>query len=140
MPLFVVRLRNADCLVVSAASRQRAETKVLKSRVGAEIATVRRLPAFAAHFALADDGSLSAVMLDPKTLLGLHRHEYPMLRAAVQHSFADFETPEAQAPRVGAADPVLFDPEAEDYRKKWEQRDKDIIKYAVEQERSRLAH
>jgi hypothetical protein len=139
MPLFVVRLRNADCLVVSAANRDRAEAKVHKYLAGGEIATVRRLPAFAAHFALADDGSLHAVMLDPKMLLGLHRHEYPMLRAAVQHSFADFDAPEAQ-PRARAGEPVLFDPEAEDYRKRWEQRDKDIIKFAVQQERSRFAN
>jgi len=79
MTLFVLRLRNGNCVVVAAgddaAARQRA--KGLKADV--EIATVRELESFAAQFLLTDGGELKSILLDEQTLADLRAHEYPIL-------------------------------------------------------------
>src|ERR1035438_2169547 len=90
MTLFVLRLRNGNCVVVAAgddaAARQRA--KDLKADV--EIATVRELESFAAQFLLTDGGELKSILLDEQTLADLRAHEYPILNSARTQSYVDF--------------------------------------------------
>src|ERR1035437_10387151 len=111
MTLFVLRLRNGNCVVVAAgddaAARQRA--KDLKADV--EIATVRELESFAAQFLLTDGGELKNILLDEQTLADLRAHEYP----------------------------ILYDALAQKHIDAWDDRDKRLVSYAVPQERDRLA-
>ena len=66
----------------------------------------------------------------------LHQHEYPILGAASAQSYADFGVSETDS----KTDVVRFNSTARRHAQEWDERDKEIVRYAVEQERLRFAH
>jgi hypothetical protein len=135
MPVFVLRLRDGNCIVVDAKNQAEA-TASAKSLAASEVATVRKLGSFLAQFALTDEGELASVILDKKTIADLHQHEYPLLEAAHAHSYQDFGSSETD----NKAKEVLFSAVASSHSKQWDKRDKAIIQCAVAQERARFAN
>jgi len=104
-------------------------------RTDVEIATVRELESFAAQFLLTDDGELKSILLDEQTLADLRAHEYPILNSARTQSYADFNSSETDS----KAEHVLYDALAQKHIDAWDDRDKRLVSYAVQQERDRLA-
>lgn len=135
MSLYVLRLRDGNCIIVDAPSEEKARERA-KPLAASEVATARKLDSFVAQFALTDEGELSATLLDKNTLSDLHQHEYPMLRAAHTQSYSDFDASETDS----KTDAVLFNAAARRHAKGWDKRDKQILHFAVEQERLRFAH
>jgi hypothetical protein len=135
MSLYVLRLRDGNCIVVDAPSEQKARERA-RPLAASEVATARKLDSFVAQFALNDDGQLSATLLDKKTISDLHRHEYPLLHAAHTHSYLDFDDSETD----NTTDAVLYDSKAHAHARDWDTRDKDIVQFAVQQERLRFAN
>ena len=90
MTLFVLRLRNGNCVVVAAGDDAAARQRAKDLRADVEIATVRELDSFAAQFLLTDGGELKSILLDEQTLADLRAHEYPILNSARTQSYADF--------------------------------------------------
>ena len=86
MTLFVLRLRNGNCVVVAAGDDAAARQRAKDLRADVEIATVRELDSFAAQFLLTDGGELKSILLDEQT----RAHEYPILNSARTQSYADF--------------------------------------------------
>jgi hypothetical protein len=135
MSLYVLRLRDGNCIVVDATSEEKARQRATPL-AACEVATARKLDSFVAQFTLADDGELGATLLDKNTLADLHKHEYPLLNAAHAQSYMDFDGSETDS----KTDEVRFNAEARAYAREWDQRDKQIVRYAVEQERLRFAN
>lgn len=135
MSIYVLRLRDGNCIVVDAANEDVARKNV-KPLVASEVVTVRELEAFVAQFVLNDNGELSATLVDKETIADLHQHEYPMLKAANAQSYADFGASETDS----KTDAVRFSSTVQRHAQEWDKRDKQIVRYAVEQERSRFAH
>jgi hypothetical protein len=135
MPIFVLRLRDGNCIMTDAANEEQARISV-KSLAASEVVTARELKTFVVQFALSDEGELAGSLRDQKTLADLHDHEYPMLGAANAQSYADFGASETDS----KTDAVLFNSSARRHAREWGARDKEIVRYAVEQERSRFAH
>ena len=135
MPLYVLRLRDGNCIIVDAPSQERATARA-QSLAATEVASVRHLESFVAQFSLTDEGELSANILDKKTIAELHQHEYPLLRAAHAHSYQDFAASETDS----NTDAVRFNSAASLHAKQWDTRDRETIRHAVEQERLRFAH
>jgi hypothetical protein len=135
MPVFVLRLRDGNCIIVDAKNQVEAAGNA-KSLAASEVATVRELGSFVAQFSLTNEGELTSVILDKKTIADLHQHEYPLLQAAQAHSYQDFGSSETD----NKTEEVLFSAVASHHAKEWDQRDKQIIRCAVEQERSRFAN
>lgn len=135
MSVYVLRLRDGNCLVVHAPNEDRARKNV-EPLAASEVVTVRKLDAFVAQFVLSDNGELTATLLDKETIADLHQHEYPMLRAANAQSYADFGVSETDS----KTDAVRFDSTARRHAQNWDARDNQIVRYAVEQERLRFAH
>jgi hypothetical protein len=135
MSIYVLRLRDGNCVVTNASTEEHARKNV--EPLGAsEIVTVRELDAFVAQFVLSDNGELTATLLDKATIADLHQHEYPMLGAANAQSYADFGASEADS----TTDAVRFSSTARRHAHEWDDRDKQILRYAVEQERLRFAN
>src|SRR5271167_327708 len=105
MTLFVLRLRNGNCIVVAAGDDAAARQRAKDLRADVEIATVRELESFAAQFLLTDDGDLKSILLDEQTLADLRAHEYPILNSARTQSYADFNSSETDS----KAEHVLYD-------------------------------
>jgi hypothetical protein len=59
-----------------------------------------------------------------------------MLKAANAQSYADFGASDTDS----KTEAVRFSPPARRHAQKWDERDKKIVRYAVEQERLRFAH
>lgn len=135
MSLYVLRLRDGNCIVVDAPSEEKARERA-KPLAASEIATARKLESFVAQFALTDNGELTSTLLDKKTIAELHEHEYPLLNAAHAQSYVDFDASETDS----KTDTVLFDHDASVYAQEWDKRDEQIVHYAVEQERLRFAN
>jgi hypothetical protein len=135
MSLYVLRLRDGNCIMVDAASEDEARSRV-KPVPGNEIATARNLESFVARFSLTDDGELTSTLVDKRTVAELHEHEYPLLNAAHAHSYTEFDASETDS----KTDAVLFDHNASVHARGWDKRDKQIVSYAVEQERQRFAN
>ena len=135
MTLFVLRLRDGNCVVVAAEDEAGARQRAKDLRTDVEIATVRKLESFAAQFLLTDDGELKSILLDEQTLADLRVHEYPMLNSARTQSYADFNSSETDS----KAEHVLYDAPAQKHIAAWDDRDKRLVFYAVQQERDRLA-
>ncbi|HLJ87551.1 MAG TPA: hypothetical protein VKZ53_12065 [Candidatus Angelobacter sp.] len=135
MSIYVLRLRDGNCVVANASSEDHARESMgpLAAR---EVVTIRKLDVFVAHFVLNDNGELTATLLDKETLTDLHQYEYPMLGAANAHSYDDFGASETDS----KTDTVLFSSAARSHAEEWDERDKQIVLYAVKQERSRFAH
>lgn len=135
MSMYVLRLRDGNCVVANAPNEDQARKNV-ESLAASEVVTVRKLDAFVAQFILNDNGELTATLLDKETIADLHQHEYPMLKAANAQSYADFGASETDS----KTEAVRFSPPARRHAEKWGERDKQIVRYAVEQERLRFAH
>jgi hypothetical protein len=135
MPLFVLRMRDGNCVVASADNEAQAKERALRLG-GSGVATIRPIDSFVAQFSLSDDGELKSALLDRATVTDLHRHEYPMLAAATAHAYEEFGSSETDSRAVH----VLYDHGARSHAKGWDERDKAMIEYAVHQERLRLAN
>ena len=135
MPLYVLRLRDGNCIIVEAPNEETATARS-QSLAASEVASVRRLESFMAQFSLTDEGDLTANILDRKTVAELQQHEYPLLRAAHAHSYQDFGASETDS----KTNAVRFDSAASRHAKQWDTRDKETTRHAVEQERLRFAH
>jgi hypothetical protein len=135
MSLFVLRLRDGNCIVVDAPNEEKARDRA-RPLAASEVATARKLDSFVAQFALNDDGQLTATVLDKNTISDLHQHEYPLLHAAHAQSYIDFDDSETDS----KTNPVLYDSQASVHARAWDKRDKDIVQFAVQQERLRFAH
>lgn len=135
MSLYVLRLRDGNCIVVDAPSEEKARERA-KPLAASEIATTRKLESFVAQFSLTDEGELAAILLEKTTVAELHEHEYPMLNAAHAQSYMDFNASETDS----KTDAVLFNQDATVHAEEWDRRDEQIIHYAVEQERLRFAN
>lgn len=107
MSLYVLRLRDGNCIVVDALNEEEARERA-KPLAASEIATARKLESFVAQFALTDEGELAATLLDRRTIADLHEHEYPLLKAANAQSYMDFDASETDSKTKS----VLFSPEA----------------------------
>lgn len=97
MTLFVLRLRNGNCVVVAAGDDAAARQRAKDLGANVEIATVRQLESFAVQFLLTDDGELKSILLDEQTLADLCAHEYPILNSARTQSYADFNSSETDS-------------------------------------------
>lgn len=135
MSIYVLRLRDGNCIVANAPNEDHARKNV-EPLAASEVVTVRELDAFVAQFVLNDNGELTATLLDKETIADLYQHEYPMLRAANAQSYADFGASETDS----KTEAVRFNSTARRHGREWDGRDKQIVRYAVEQERSRFAH
>jgi hypothetical protein len=135
MPLYVLRLRDGNCIMTDAPNEEQARISA-KPLAASEIVTARELKSFVVQFTLSDTGELIGALLDKKTLADLHDHEYPMLGSANAQSYADFGVSETDS----KTDAVRFDSTARRHTRGWDSRNKEIIRYAVEQERLRFAH
>ena len=135
MSLYVLRLRDGNCIVVDALNEEEARERA-KPLAASEIATARKLESFVAQFALTDEGELAATLLDKSTIADLHEHEYPLLNAANAHSYIDFDASETDS----KTESVLFSQDARVHAREWDKRDKALVYSAVEQERLRFAN
>lgn len=135
MSVYVLRLRDGNCIMAEAPSEEKARERA-KPLAASEVATVRKLESFVAQFALTDEGELAATILDKSTLSDLHQHEYPLLHAAHAQSYQDFGASQTDS----NTEAVLFDPAASRHAEQWDKRDKEIVHYAVEQERLRFTN
>jgi hypothetical protein len=135
MSIYVLRLRDGNCIVTNAPNEERARKNV-EPFAASEIVTVRELDTFVAEFVLNDNGELTATLLDKKTIADLHQHEYPMLGTANTQSYSDFGVSEGDS----KTEAVRFSSTARRHAEDWNERDKQIVRYAVEQERLRFAN
>jgi hypothetical protein len=135
MSIYVLRLRDGNCIVTNASNQDHARKNV-EPLAASEIVTVRELDAFVAQFVLNDNGELTATLLDKKTIADLHQHEYPMLGTANMQSYADFGASEDDS----KTETVRFSSTARRHSEDWEERDQQVVRYAVEQERLRFAN
>ena len=135
MSIYVLRLRGGNCIVTNASNEDHARKNV-EPLAASEIVTVRELDTFVAQFVLNDNGELTATLLDKKTIADLHQHEYPMLGTANTQSYADFGVSEGDS----KTEAVRFSSTARRHTEDWDERDEQIVRYAVEQERLRFAN
>jgi hypothetical protein len=136
MPLYVLRMRDGNCIIADAGNEAEATQRAQSVGATNEAATIRKLGAFVAQFSLSDEGELRSVLLDEATVADLLQHEYPMLAAARAHAYHEFGASETDS----NIEPILFDPRARSHAKEWDKRDQTMIGYAVEEERRRLAN
>lgn len=135
MSLYVLRLRDGNCIVLDAPNEDSARERA-KSLAASEVATPRKLDSFVVQFALTDEGELTATILGKDTVSELHQHEYPMLQAANAQSYMDFDASETDS----KTDAVLFNSDVNLHTQQWDKRDKEILRFAVEQERLRFSN
>ena len=135
MSVYILRLRDGNSIVASAPNEDHARKNV-EPLAASEVVTVRELDTFVAQFVLNDNGELSATLLHKDTIADLHQHEYPMLKVANAQSYADFGTSETDS----QTEAVRFSSPVRRHAQAWDERDKQIVRYAVEQERLRFAH
>jgi hypothetical protein len=135
MSLYVLRLRDGNCIVADASTEEEAREKA-KPLAASEVATARKLDSFVAQFSLSDEGELASTLLDKNTVADLHEHEYPLLKAAHAQSYLEFDSSETDS----KTDAVLFDRAARHHAADWDKRDKRMVHYAVQQERLRFAN
>ena len=135
MSLFSFRMKDGNTVIIYAHD-QRSATEVLREMgLQSTVANVRQLATFAATFSLTDSGDLQTTLFHPGTLKEL-APDYPLLQAAKAHSYDDFGSSQTDDP----SNPVLFNQSAREHKKGWSQRDKDVIGYAVQQERERFSN
>jgi hypothetical protein len=135
MSLYVLRLRDGNCIILDAPNEDSARERA-KPLAASEVATARKLDCFVVQFALTDEGELTATLLDKNTVSDLHQHEYPMLQAAHAQSYMDFDASETDS----KTDAVLFNGDANRHVRQWDKRDKQILHFAVQQERLRFSN
>ena len=135
MRLFSFRMKDGNSVIVYATDEAAAAETLSELGMQSNAASVRPITRFVAAFALTDAGDLHTTLLDPGTLAEL-APDYPFLQSARAHSYVDF----GNSSVVDASKPVLFDDSVRQDRKNWSQRDKDVIGYAVQQERERFTN
>jgi len=135
MAVYALRLRDGNCIMVDAATegQARKSARLLGTN---EIVTVRELKTFIVQFVLTDEGEFLGTLREKNTVADLHDHEYPFLGAANTQSYADFGAAETDS----KTEAVLFNEAGRRHTKDWDTRDKQTIRYAVQQERSRFSH
>jgi hypothetical protein len=135
MSLFSFRMKDGNTVIVYAQD-QRSATEVLREMgLQSTVANVRQIAKFAATFSLTDSGDLQTTLFHKGTLKELEP-DYPLLQAAKAHSYADFGSSRTD----DTSNPVRFNRSAREHAKGWNQRDKDVIGYAVQQERERFSN
>jgi hypothetical protein len=135
MRLFSFRMKNGNCVIIYAKDELTAAELLNEMGVQSTIASVRSLSQFVASFALTDSGDLQTTLLDSGTLTEL-APDYPLLQAARAHSYIDFEGADSDSPSA----PVLFNDSSRRDASNRDQRDQDVIAYAVRQERERFSN
>jgi hypothetical protein len=128
-------MKNGNSVVIYAKDETSAIEVLRKMGVQSTPASLRELSTFVANFALSDAGDLEATLLDPGTLNDF-APDYPLLHAARAHSYADFGNSSGEP----SEQPVLFDDSVRQDANNWSNRDKDVIGYAVRQERERFSN
>ena len=134
MDLFSFRMKDGNCVVIYAKDESSAKEVLRGMGLQSTPAGVRIVTTFAASFALTDAGDLHTTLLDPGTLQDF-ASDYPLLHAARAHSYADFDDSRADS----ASEPVLFNDLARQDAHNWNRRDKNVVAYAVQQERQRFS-
>lgn len=126
MTLFILRMKNGDCLITSADDERSAVEIGKRMGLQSELASVRPLTHFVAQFTLTTTGQLRSTHFDSQTIseLGV---EYPILEAARASSNV------VVAKKGNTSEPAHP-------LQEWEQHDKDLIACAVQQERQRLSN
>ena len=135
MRLFSFRMKDGNCVIVYAKDEKSALEILSEMGVQSTVAGVRQISRFVANFALTDAGDLRTTLLDPRTL-NEFMPDYPLLQAARTQCYADFGSSSSD----NKAKPVLFDESTRRHSNDWSQRDKDLIGYAVQQERERFSN
>src|SRR3954447_1379734 len=135
MPLFSFRMKDGNSVIIYAEDERSATEGVREMGLQSTVASMRQIETFAAAFSLSDSGDLHTTLLHPPTLKEL-APDYPLLHAARAPSYADFRTSKTD----DASHPVLFQQAARQHVRDWKQRDKDVIGYAVQQERERFSN
>jgi len=128
-------MKGGNVVVVYAQDGASATEVVREMGLQDTVATVRQITSFAAKFVLTDNGDLQTTLLHLGTLNEL-APDYPLLQAARAHSYADFGSSDTD----DSTKPVLFNKLERQHGKRWGQRDKDVISYAVQQERERFSN
>ena len=131
--VYALRLRDGNCIIVNALTEGDARQSA-QSLTASEVVTVRELQSFAVQFVLTNEGEFVGTLLEKKTIADLYDHEYPMLGVANTQSFADFGAPDTD----NTTEVVRFSESARRHADEWDSRDRQIVRYAVEQERSRF--
>lgn len=126
MTLFILRMKNGDCLITSADDERSAVEIGKRMGLQSELASVRPIAHFVAQFTLTTTGQLRSTLFDSQTIseLGV---EYPILEAARARSNA------VVGKKGNTSEPAYP-------LREWEQQDKDLIACAVQQERQRLSN
>lgn len=135
MRLFFFRMKNGNSVIIYARDQRVAEVALTEMGMQSTVASVRELTRFVANFTLTEAGDLQTTMLDPGTLDEVSP-DYPFLHSARAHSYTDFGISSTEA----STQPVLFDDSARQDANNWHRRDKDLIAYAVKQERERFSN
>ena len=135
MRLFSFRMKDGNSVIIYANDEAEAEDVLGKMGMQSSAASVRQITRFVAAFALTNAGDLHTTLLDPGTLSEL-APDYPLLRSARAHSYADF----GPSNEGDAGKPMLFDDSVRQDAHNWDQRDKEMIAYAVRQERERFSN
>lgn len=135
MRLFSFRMKDGNCVIIYAKDEKSAVEILNEMGMQSTVAGVRQITRFVANFALTDTGDLRTTLLDPRTL-GEFMPDYPLLQAARTQSYADF----GSSTKDDKSKPVLFDEPTRRHSNDWNQRDKDLIGYAVQQERERFSN
>ena len=134
MDLFSFRMKDGNCVVIYAKDESSAMKVLTGMGLQSSPASVRIVTTFVANFALTDTGDLHTTLLDDGTLQDF-ASDYPLLHAARAHSYADFDDSRADS----ASEPVLFNDLARQDAHNWSRRDKNVLGYAVQQERQRFS-
>jgi hypothetical protein len=128
--LFILRLTNGDCVIVTAADEPSARESALhlNPENPAAIASVRPLAHLCVQLTPTEDASLEVVAWDGPTLDSIFAQEYPLLEKAYRRANAQSfpQSTTAPASRLEAL-------------QEWYEKNLDLIREAVEQERTRLA-
>ena len=126
MTLFILRMKNGDCVITSAHDERSAVEIGKRMGLQSELASVRSLPHFVAQFTLTKTGQLRSTQFDSQTIseLGI---EYPILEAACASSKV------VVGKRGNTSKPAH-------QGREWAQQGKDLIACAVQQERQRLSN
>jgi|SRR5579859_1561441 hypothetical protein len=135
MRLFFFRMKDGNSAIICASDQRAAEDSLTKMGLQSSVASARELTRFVAHFILTDAGDLQTTLLDAGTLNEVSP-DYPFLHSARAHSYADFGT----SNKAESSEPVLFDDSVRTGASNWHRRDKDLIAYAVKQERERFSN
>lgn len=135
MRLFSFRMKDGNCVIIYAKDQESALEILSEMGVQSTVAGMRQITRFVATFALTDSGDLGTTLFDPRTL-DEFMPDYPLLQAARTQSYADF----GSSSRDNKSEPVLFDESTRRHANDWNQRDKDLIGYAVQQERERFSN